>query len=127
MNVNCFTEENILKTKNSVIIILCVKPKDIKDVCLKINSINKKLIIFIAAKELALDNNTATKIATQILIGAGSLTSEHLDDLIDKVISKGGTTETGLQNLESGGINKLVKTMINAAYKLHHRIKLFII
>ena len=71
-----------------------------------------------AAVAEGLDMDTAARLATQTLLGAGTLlagSGEAAATLRQKVTSKGGTTEAALRHLAEGGFPELIGGAIRAA------------
>lgn len=67
---------------------------------------------------MGLPRQIATKLAAQTLLGAASMvlsSGEHPAVLKDRVASPGGTTITGLQAMESGGVRAAMIAAVEAA------------
>lgn len=66
-----------------------------------------------------MSEETATILVTQTALGAGALAARSgapaVDELRQRVTSKGGTTEAALKSLEAAGISDIVDQMIRAA------------
>jgi len=78
------------------------------------------LLAFIdAACNLGFSKKDATAMVIQTMKGANALISEKsdLDQLIQRVASKGGTTEAALKIFKEEDIHKIWRKAINAAYK----------
>lgn len=71
-----------------------------------------------AAQSLGLDADTATLLATQTALGAGTLMSKSDVDAVElrrRVTSPGGTTEQAILSFENDGLRDLVKKAATAA------------
>ncbi|GMW03208.1 MAG: pyrroline-5-carboxylate reductase [Candidatus Hydrogenedentota bacterium] len=71
-----------------------------------------------AAKAEGLDEDLATRLAAQTLLGAGKLLSESGESaavLRQRVTSKGGTTEAALRTFAENGLDKAVAAGVKAA------------
>lgn len=67
---------------------------------------------------MGLPRATATQLAAQTLLGAAKMvleTGEHPGTLKDAVTSPGGTTITGLHQLETGGLRGILMNAVQAA------------
>ncbi len=71
------------------------------------------------AEELGFEHGVAVSMAVQTIKGASALIDEKsdLDELINKVASKGGTTEAALAVFEQSKIDKIWEAAVHAAYK----------
>lgn len=70
--------------------------------------------------KLGLKEKDAKTLASQTVLGAASLLQESHDkthELIQKVSSKGGTTEAGLKKLKQEGFYKVIDSCVKAAHK----------
>ena len=77
------------------------------------------LVAFIeAGVELGFSKEDATVMATQTMKGASALIDEQTDlgQLIQRVASKGGTTEAALKVFKDGGIDRIWQKAVRAAY-----------
>lgn len=72
-----------------------------------------------AGRKLGLNPEVALKMAVQTMKGASALVSEksNIDELIQRVASKGGTTEAGLTVFKKAKIDKIWKNAVRAGYK----------
>lgn len=76
--------------------------------------------LYSAACSLGFNKNTARKMVSQTFLGAADLAREQEDDfrtLVQKVVSKGGTTEAGLKLWKKNNFKQLITKGIKAAYK----------
>ena len=79
-----------------------------------------------AAYELGMKVDVAKKLVYQTALGSGRVMSEGLEDpevLIDRVASKGGTTEAALKVFQKQGFGKIVQDGVKAAYKRSKEIR----
>ena len=73
-----------------------------------------------AAYEMGMKVDIAKKIAYQTAFGSGKVligSPEDPEVLIDRVASKGGTTEAALKIFQRQGFGKVVQDAVKAAYK----------
>ena len=73
-----------------------------------------------AGEKNGLDRDTAEKLVTQTLYGAASLLGRieiSPGELIDKVASKGGTTEAALSVFNEGNLKATIEKAVNKARK----------
>ena len=73
-----------------------------------------------AAYELGMKVDLAKKLVYQTALGSGrvmSQTQEDPEELIDKVASKGGTTEAALKVFQKKGLGRIVHEAVKAAQK----------
>ena len=80
-----------------------------------------------SAIKLGIDKNLAEKLVLQTLIGSVKLLEnmqEKASILKQQVTSKGGTTETALNEFNSSGVDKIFIKAINAAYKRSKELRI---
>ena len=73
-----------------------------------------------AAYEMGMKVDVAKKIVYQTAFGSGKVLMQSQEDpevLIDRVSSKGGTTEAALKVFQKQGLGKIVQDAVKAAYK----------
>ena len=73
-----------------------------------------------AAYELGMKVDLAKKLVYQTALGAGRVMAQSQEDpevLIERVASKGGTTEAALKVFQKKGFGKIVQEAVKAAYK----------
>jgi len=73
-----------------------------------------------AAYEMGMKVDVAKKIVYQTAFGSGKVLMQSQEDpevLIDRVASKGGTTEAALKVFQKHGLGKIVQDAVKAAYK----------
>ena len=73
-----------------------------------------------AAYEMGMKVDVAKKIVYQTAFGSGKVLMQSQEDpevLIDRVSSKGGTTEAALKVFQKQGFGKIVQDAVKAAYK----------
>jgi len=73
-----------------------------------------------AAYEMGMKVDVAKKIVYQTAFGSGKVLMQSQEDpevLIDRVASKGGTTEAALKVFQKQGLGKIVQDAVKAAYK----------
>ena len=72
-----------------------------------------------AAEELGFEHGVAVSMAVQTIKGASTLLDDtsNLDELINKVASKGGTTEAALKVFKDSSIDQIWRGAIQTAYK----------
>ncbi len=73
-----------------------------------------------AAYEMGMKVDVAKKIVYQTAFGSGKVLMQSQEDpevLIDRVASKGGTTEAALKVFQKQGFGKIVQDAVKAAYK----------
>lgn len=72
-----------------------------------------------AAKVLGLNQNQSERLVLSTLCGAAEMvktSSQSIDNLIDNVCSKGGTTIEGVTVLNKNGFEQIIKDCVKAAY-----------
>lgn len=73
-----------------------------------------------AAYEMGMKVEVAKKIVYQTAFGSGKVIIQSQEDpevLIDRVASKGGTTEAALKVFQKQGLGKIIQDAVKAAYK----------
>ncbi len=73
-----------------------------------------------AAQAHGIDSETARKAAVQSVLGSATLLKEcagSIDEWIDRVCSKGGTTIKGVESLRSSGLDNIVNAAFGESYK----------
>ena len=72
-----------------------------------------------AAEELGFEHGVAVNMAVQTIKGASALLDEKsdLDELINKVASKGGTTEAALKSFNEHRVDQMWQSAVKAAYE----------
>lgn len=73
-----------------------------------------------SAYEMGMKVDVAKKLVYQTAMGSGRVMAESGDDpetLIERVASKGGTTEAALKVFQKQGLGKIVQDAVKAAYK----------
>lgn len=78
-----------------------------------------------AAYELGMKVDTAKSLVYQTALGSGRILTESREDpevLIERVASKGGTTEAALKVFKRAGFGKIVQDAVKAAYKRSQEI-----
>ncbi len=79
-----------------------------------------------AGVNVGLDRESALKLATQTVIGAAKMvekTGQHPSQLKDMVTSPGGTTITGLKELEKGGVRAAIYQAVEEATIKSRKLK----
>jgi len=73
------------------------------------------------AEDLGMPESVARQLATQSMLGAAKLvqtnTSQELQQLIDAVTSKGGTTEAAIASLKQNKFSDSIKEAVKSAYQ----------
>lgn len=73
-----------------------------------------------AAYEMGMKAETAKRLVYQTALGSGKVlveSGEDPEDLIERVASKGGTTESALKVFQKQGIGKIIQDAVKAAYQ----------
>ncbi len=72
------------------------------------------------AEALGMSPDTARKLATQAVLGAAQLVEarpeQRLEELVDAVTSKGGTTEAAIASLKQQNFSETIKKAVQSAY-----------
>lgn len=79
-----------------------------------------------AAYELGMKVDVAKKLVYQTALGSGRVLAEDGEDpevLIERVASKGGTTEAALKVFQKQGFGKIIQDGVKAAYKRSKEIR----